>query len=109
MIMDEPTASLTFEEVKMLFNVMSDLKKKGLAIIYISHRLEEILEISDRITVLEDSKLVTTIENTPELTKEHLVKLMIPKEKTRVFGRENCRKGSRQAGHFFCQKYKLFK
>jgi ABC-type sugar transport system ATPase subunit len=84
LIMDEPTASLTFEEVKMLFKVMNDLKKKGLAIIYISHRLEEILEISDRITVLEDSKLVTTIENTPELTKEHLVKLMIPKEKTHV-------------------------
>jgi ABC-type sugar transport system ATPase subunit len=84
LIMDEPTASLTFEEVKMLFKVIIDLKNKGLAIIYISHRLEEILEISDRITVLEDSKLVTTIENTPELTKEHLVKLMIPKEKTRV-------------------------
>ena len=84
LIMDEPTASLTFEEVKMLFKVMNDLKKKGLAIIYISHRLEEIIEISDRITVLEDSKLVTTIENTPELTKEHLVRLMIPKEKIRV-------------------------
>lgn len=84
LIMDEPTASLTFEEVKMLFGVMTDLKKKGLAIIYISHRLEEILEISDRITVLEDSKLVTTIENTPGLTKEYLVKLMIPKEKAQV-------------------------
>jgi ABC-type sugar transport system ATPase subunit len=84
LIMDEPTASLTFEEVKMLFKVMDDLKNKGLAIIYISHRLEEILEISDLITVLRDSKLVTTIENTPELTKEHLVKLMIPKEKSQV-------------------------
>ena len=84
LIMDEPTASLTFEEVKSLFKVMTDLKKKGLAIIYISHRLEEILEMSDRITVLEDSKLVTTIENIPELTKEHLVKLMVPKEKTQL-------------------------
>jgi ribose transport system ATP-binding protein len=84
LIMDEPTASLTFEEVKMLFKVMIDLRNKDLAIIYISHRLEEILEISDRITVLEDSKLVTTIKNTPELTKEHLVRLMIPKEKTQV-------------------------
>jgi ABC-type sugar transport system ATPase subunit len=91
LIMDEPTASLTFEEVKMLFKVINDLKKKGLAIIYISHRLEEILEISDRITVLEDSKLVTTIENTPELTKEHLVKLMIPKEKTQVSDRTEVR------------------
>jgi ABC-type sugar transport system ATPase subunit len=84
LIMDEPTASLTFDEVRSLFNVMLDLKKKGLAIIYISHRLEEILEISDRITILEDSRLITTIENSPELTKEHLVKLMIPKEKSQV-------------------------
>jgi len=81
LIMDEPTASLTFEEVELLFKVIRDLKKKGIAVIYISHRLEEVLEISDCITVLEDSKLVTTIENTPDLTKEDLVKLMIPKEK----------------------------
>ena len=84
LIMDEPTASLTFEEVKKLFEVMIKLKSKGMAIIYISHRLEEILEMSDRITVLEDSKLVTEIENSPSLTKEHLVKLMIPKEKAQV-------------------------
>ena len=84
LIMDEPTASLTYEEVKKLFKVMTELKKKGLAIIYISHRLEEILEMSDRITVLEDSKLVTSILNTPGLTKEHLVRLMVPKEKAQV-------------------------
>jgi ribose transport system ATP-binding protein len=84
LIMDEPTASLTFEEVKKLFEVMIKLKSKGIAIIYISHRLEEILEMSDRITVLEDSKLVTEIENSPFLTKEQLVKLMIPKEKAQV-------------------------
>ena len=81
LIMDEPTASLTFEEVRSLFKVMKDLKRKGLAIIYISHRLEEILEMADRITVLEDSRLVASIENSPDLTKEHLVKLMMPKEK----------------------------
>lgn len=95
MVMDEPTASLTFEEVKMLFKVMIDLKKKGLAIIYISHRLEEVLEMSDRITVLEDSKLVTTIENTPELTKEHLVKLMIPKEKTQLSDKTKVKEADR--------------
>lgn len=78
LIMDEPTASLTFEEVRRLFKVMVELKSKGLAIIYISHRLEELLEISDRITILEDSKLVTTVENTPELTKSRLIKLMLP-------------------------------
>ena len=84
LIMDEPTASLTFEEVKSLFKVIMDLKKKGLAIIYISHRLEEVLAISDRITILRDSKLITTVENTPELTKDHLVKYMIPKERNQV-------------------------
>lgn len=84
MIMDEPTASLTFEEVKLLFRVITDLKKKNVTVIYISHRLEEILEVADRITVLRDSKLAATIENTPELTKEQLVKLMIPKEKAQV-------------------------
>jgi ABC-type sugar transport system ATPase subunit len=80
LIMDEPTASLTSEEVKSLFKLMVDLKNKGISIIYISHRLEEILEIADRITVLEDSKLITSIDNTPELSKQDLVKLMISKE-----------------------------
>lgn len=84
MIMDEPTASLTFEEVKMLFKIVIDIKKKGISVVYISHRLEEILQISDRITVLEDSKLITTIKNDSSVTKEHLVKLMIPKEKAHI-------------------------
>ena len=81
LIMDEPTASLTFEEVRSLFKVMKDLKSKGMAIIYISHRLEEILEMADRITVLEDSKLVASINNSSDMTKEHLVRLMMPREK----------------------------
>jgi len=81
MIMDEPTASLTFDEVKMLFKIMKDIKQKGISIVYISHRLEEVLQISDRITILEDSKLVTTINNDPSVTKEQLVKLMVPKAK----------------------------
>lgn len=84
MIMDEPTASLTFDEVKMLFKIIKDIKKKGISVVYISHRLEEVLQISDRITILEDSKLVTTIKNDPSVTKEQLVKLMIPKEKTHI-------------------------
>jgi ABC-type sugar transport system ATPase subunit len=95
LIMDEPTASLTFEEVRKLFRVMDDLKNNGLAIIYISHRLEEILEVSDRITILEDSKLVTNIKNTSELTKEHLVKLMIPKEKTQLSDKREVKKTER--------------
>ncbi len=80
LIMDEPTASLTSEEVKSLFKLMINLRDKGIGIVYISHRLEEILEIADCITVLQDSKFITTIRNTPELKKEHLVKLMLPNE-----------------------------
>lgn len=84
MIMDEPTASLTFDEVKILFKIIKDIKQKGISVVYISHRLEEVLQISDRITILEDSKLITTIDNDSGVTKEQLVKLMIPKEKEYV-------------------------
>lgn len=89
LIMDEPTASLTFEEVRSLFKVMKDLKNKGLAIIYISHRLEEVLDMADRITVLGDSKLVSSIGNTSDLTKDRLVKLMMPKDKKVSSGKSN--------------------
>lgn len=58
LIMDEPTSSLSIPEVRVLFSVMEDLKNHGVAIIYISHRLEEIKEIGDYITILRDSRLV---------------------------------------------------
>ena len=59
-IMDEPTAALADEEIRVLFDIISDLKKKGIAIIYISHRMDEIFEISDRLTVFRDGKYVAT-------------------------------------------------
>ena len=58
LIMDEPTSSLSEAEVTVLFDVINDLKSKGIAIIYISHRLEEIMKIGDNITVLRDGKIV---------------------------------------------------
>jgi len=58
LIMDEPTSSLSIQEVQVLFNVIADLKAQGVGIIYISHRLEEIREIGDYITILRDSRLV---------------------------------------------------
>ena len=58
LIMDEPTAALTLTEVKMLDTLIKQLKERGLAIIFISHRLGEVFEISDKITVLKDGKLV---------------------------------------------------
>ena len=61
-IMDEPTAALAGEEIKILFGIIEELKKKGIAIIYISHRMDEIFKISDRLTVFRDGRYVASKE-----------------------------------------------
>lgn len=76
LIMDEPTASLTSTEVKLLNDLISRLKAKGLAIIFISHRLSEVFEIADKITVLKDGEHVGTV-NTPDVTSEDIVYMMV--------------------------------
>jgi ABC-type sugar transport system ATPase subunit len=78
-IFDEPTASLTPEEIGHFFNLARDLRARGVAIIYISHALEESLKISDRITVLRDGKLVITAK-TAEMTREKLVRYMVGRD-----------------------------
>ncbi len=75
-IMDEPTASLSDSEVIKLFEIIRSLKGKGVTIIYISHRLEEIFKIADRATVLKDGKSMGTY-NVSELNQEKLVSLMV--------------------------------
>jgi ribose transport system ATP-binding protein len=76
-IMDEPTAALTEHETKNLFSIIKDLCESGHSVIFISHRLEEVLTISDRITVLKDGELVTTIMDVPNTKKEALILHMI--------------------------------
>ena len=76
LIMDEPTAPLTENEVEILFNIVRKLKDKGVSIIYISHKLDEIFQLSDRITVLRDGEHIKTID-TNETTKDDLIKFMI--------------------------------
>ena len=76
MIFDEPTASLTPEEIVHFFHLVRDLRAQGTAIIYISHALEESLQISDRITVLRDGKLVVS-SKTAEMSREKLVRAMV--------------------------------
>ncbi|HEY4044919.1 MAG TPA: sugar ABC transporter ATP-binding protein [Rhodopila sp.] len=78
-IFDEPTASLTPEEIVHFFNLVRDLRARGVGIIYISHALEESLQISDRVTVLRDGKLVVTAK-TSEMTREKLVRFMIGRD-----------------------------
>lgn len=79
LIMDEPTASLSGRETEILFRIIRQLRKQGVSILYISHRLEEIFEISDRVTVLRDGKLVAT-KPTGEVTKSDLIRMMVGRE-----------------------------
>lgn len=75
-IMDEPTAALTASETRGLFEVVNALRAKGVSIVYISHRMEEIFELCDRITVLRDGAYVGT-ENIKDIDLDHVVQMMI--------------------------------
>ena len=78
LVMDEPTAVLTSKETEVLFDLMNQFKEEGIAIIYISHRLEEVVELSDRITVLRDGRYVTTLDNSERnVDKDDVVTQMI--------------------------------
>ena len=76
LILDEPTAALTQLEVEELFEIMADLKSKGIGMIYISHRMDEINRISDRITVMRDGEYVGTLI-TKDTTKDEIVRMMV--------------------------------
>ncbi len=79
LIMDEPTAPLTTHEVETLFRVIRTLKERGVTIIYISHRLEELFEVGDRITVMRDGKYITTT-GVNDIDRNGLIKLMAGRE-----------------------------
>ena len=84
LIMDEPSAPLTSAEVEAMFAIVDKLKASGVSIIYISHRLDEIFRLSDRITILRDGQYVTTL-NTNETNKDELVKYMVGRQLTEVY------------------------
>ena len=83
-VFDEPTSSLTETEVEHLFRIIDMLKQKGCGIIYISHKMDEILRISDDITVMRDGQWVAT-RPAKELTMEEIIKLMVGRELTNRF------------------------
>lgn len=78
-IMDEPTAALTEREIESLFKVIRGLRSRGVAVVYISHRLEEVFEIADRITVMRDGKIVST-GTIDQYTPDKIVSLMVGRE-----------------------------
>lgn len=83
-VLDEPTSSLTELETETLFRLMRTLRSQGVTLIYISHRLEEIFALADRIAVMRDGQLVE-LRPTPELTPTEVVRLMVGRELTEFF------------------------
>lgn len=84
LILDEPTASLSEHEVEHLFEVMRNLKNKGVSIIFISHRLEEVFQIADSATVLKDGELVAT-RGVQEINQGELIRMMVGREFVNIF------------------------
>ncbi len=76
LILDEPSAALAESEVAELFKTMNDLKEKGVTMVYISHRMEEIMRITDRITVMRDGEFIKTL-NTPETNLDEIINAMV--------------------------------
>ncbi len=83
-IMDEPTSAITEREVAHLFTIMRTLKAQGLGIIFISHRLEEVFEIADRVTVLRDGRYIDTV-STGEATIDQVIHMMVGRELSDLF------------------------
>ncbi|SMO41617.1 monosaccharide ABC transporter ATP-binding protein, CUT2 family [Melghirimyces algeriensis] len=86
-IMDEPTSAITDKEVKYLFEIIRSLKSKGVAIIYISHKMDEVFRICDEITVLRDGQYIGT-KRTDELDHDSLTQMMVGREIKQVFHKE---------------------
>jgi inositol transport system ATP-binding protein len=86
-IMDEPTSALSNKEINILFGIIEELKQQGIAIIYISHKMDEILRISDTITIMRDGKYITTCDKS-ELDHDQLIALIVGRELSSVFDKQ---------------------
>ena len=84
LILDEPTASLTNDEVEELFKIMRMLKKDGVTIVYISHKLSEVCIIADRVTVLKDGKFIDTLD-VNEIEEKKIIELMVGRDLAKMY------------------------
>jgi ribose transport system ATP-binding protein/inositol transport system ATP-binding protein len=91
-IMDEPTSSLDNEESERLFQTIRELKKQGVSIIYISHRMEEIFHVCDRVSVFRDGQYVGTDEM-KAITSQKLISMMVGREISNIFPKKDCEQG----------------
>lgn len=94
LIMDEPTSALTSSEVDELFKIINNLKNEGCAIVYISHRLEELEHITDRVTVMRDGQYITTM-NFSDTTIDGIISKMVGREITEKFPHLKCKRGQK--------------
>ncbi|MCG3156654.1 MAG: Arabinose import ATP-binding protein AraG [bacterium] len=92
LVFDEPTSSLSQRDIQSLFRIIRDLKRKGLAIIYISHFLEEVEEIADRLTVLRDGRVAGT-RDTAEVTPDEIVAMMVGRTVHELYPRSPRQRG----------------
>ncbi len=93
LIMDEPTSSLTSEETAALFAVIRELRAKGVSIIYISHRLGEVVEIADRVTVLRDGENAGDL-NREQINRDKMVALMVGRDVSQYYARQSHERGA---------------
>ena len=94
LIMDEPTSALTAKEIDDLFRIIKDLRSKGCGIVYISHRLEELQHIVDRVTIMRDGQYITSM-NFKDTTMDQIIANMVGREIKEQFPRESCKKGEK--------------
>lgn len=92
LIMDEPTAPLTANETEILFGIMRMLKEKGVTIIYISHRLNEIFRVADRVMIMRDGKKISS-HAIEEITKNDLIRGMVGREMSETYPERKCQLG----------------
>ena len=92
LVLDEPTSALSLREIEQLFSTVAKLKKNNVGIIYISHRMEELKQIGDRVTVMRDGQLIGTRE-VADITIDEVITMMIGREINELFPRHHCQPG----------------
>ena len=92
LVLDEPTAALSAHEVTELFTIVRQLRERGVAVLFVSHRLEEIFEIADRLTVFRDGMHITTVP-VSEITTEEIIRHMVGRELSNLFPKSETRVG----------------
>ncbi|ACI19595.1 sugar ABC transporter ATP-binding protein [Dictyoglomus thermophilum] len=115
LIMDEPTSSLTLEETQRLFSIIKSLKERGTSIIFISHRLEEVFEIADRVTVLRDGQYIGT-KNVSETNVDELIQMMVGRKLEDMYPKVEAKRGElllkvdglTRSGEFYDVSFELF-